>query len=97
MVWQLVNGEEMIICRLQEMVRLGVASSIMRTGKAYAIRRTKEVLRQKQKLRNGSVISGNSRERIWILTLRILLKSIFLIWRTDLEKVRLRINDMCLI
>ena len=86
----------MIICRLQEMVRLGVASSIMRTGKAYAIRRTKEVLRQKQKLRNGSVISGNSRERIWILTLRILLKSIFLIWRTDLEKVRLRINDMCL-
>ena len=81
---------------VEEMVRLGVASSIMRTGKAYAIRRTKEVLRQKQKLRNGSVISGNSRERIWILTLRILLKSIFLIWRTDLEKVRLRINDMCL-
>jgi len=97
MAWQLVNGEEMMICRLQEMVRLGVASSIMRTGKAYAIRRTKEVLRQKQKLRNGSVISGNSRERIWILTLRILLKSIFLIWRTDLEKAQLRINDMCLI
>jgi len=64
MAWQLVKGEEMIICQLQEMVRLGVASSIMRTGKAYAIRRTKEVLRQKQKLRNGSVISGNSRERI---------------------------------
>lgn len=52
----------MIICRLQEMVRLGAASSIMRTGKAYAIRRTKEVLRQKQKQRNGSVTSGNSRE-----------------------------------
>ena len=82
---------------VEEMVRLGAASSIMRTGKAYAIRRTKEVLRQKQKQRNGSVISGNSRERIWILTLRILLKSILLIWRTDLEKVRLRINDMCLI
>ena len=87
----------MMICRLQEMVRLDVASSIIRTGRAYAIRRTKEVLRQKQKLRNGSVISGNSRERIWILTLRILLKSIFLIWRTDLEKAQLRINDMCLI
>ena len=40
-------------------------------------KKNKEVLRQKQKLRNGSVISGNSRERIWILTLRILLKSIF--------------------
>ena len=52
----------MIICRLQEMVRLGAASSIMRTGKAYAIRRTKEVLRQKQKQRSGSVTSGNSRE-----------------------------------
>ena len=54
MAWQLVKGEEMMICRLQEMVRLGVASSIMRTGKAYAIRRTKEVLRQKQKLRKGA-------------------------------------------
>ena len=63
----------------------------------YAIRRTKEALRQKQKQRSGSVTSGNSREKIWILTLRILLKSILLIWRTDLEKVRLRINDMCLI
>ena len=86
----------MIICRLQEMVRLGAASSIMRTGKAYAIRRTNEVLRQKQKQRNGSVTSGNSRERIWISTLRTSLKSILPIWRTDLEKVRLRINDMCL-
>ena len=87
----------MMICRLQEMVRLGVASSIMRTGKAYAIRRTKEVLRQKQKQRSGSVTSGNSRERIWILTLRISLKSILLIWRTGLEKALSRIKDMCLI
>ena len=87
----------MIICRLQELVRLGAASSIMRTSKAYAIRRTKEVLRQKQKQRNGSVISGNSRERIWILTLRILLKSILLIWRIGLEKVQSKIKDMCLI
>ena len=63
---------------------------------AYAIRRTKEVLRKKQKLRNGSVTFGNSRERIWISTLRTSLKSILPIWRTDLEKVRLRINDMCL-
>lgn len=67
------------------------------SGKAYAIRRTKEVLRQKQKLRNGSVISGNSREKIWILTLRILLKSISLMWRTGLEKAQSRIKDMCLI
>ena len=65
-----------------------------RDGKAYAIRRTKEVLRQKQKQRNGSVTSGNSRERIWISTLRTSLKSILPIWRTDLEKVRLRINDI---
>ena len=28
----------------------------------------------------------NSREKIWILTLRILLKSISLMWRTGLEK-----------
>ena len=26
MAWQLVKGEEMIICRLQEMVRLGAVS-----------------------------------------------------------------------
>ena len=45
---------------------------------------------------SGSVTSGNSRERIRISTLRTSLKSIFLIWRTDLEKVRLRIKDMCL-
>ena len=68
-----------------------------RDGKAYAIRRTKEVLRQKQKQRSGSVTSGNSRERIWILTLRISLKSILLIWRTGLEKAQSRIKDMCLI
>ena len=87
----------MMICQLQEMVKHGAASSIMRTSRVYAIKRTKEALRQKQKQRSGSGTSGNSREKIWILTLRILLKSILLIWRTDLEKVRLRINDMCLI
>lgn len=48
MVWQLVNGEEMMICQLQEMVKHGAASSIMRTGRVYAIKRTKEALRQKQ-------------------------------------------------
>ena len=66
----------MMICQLQEMVKHGAASSIMRTGRVYAIKRTKEALRQKQKQRSGSVTSGNSREKIWILTLRILLKSI---------------------
>ena len=39
----------------------------------------------------------NSREKIWILTLRILLKSISLMWRTGLEKAQSRIKDMCLI
>ena len=73
----------MIICRLQGMVRLGVASSIMRTDKAYAIKRTKEVLRQKQRQKSGSATSGNSNKRIWTLILRILWKSILLIWRTD--------------
>ena len=87
----------MMICQLHEMVKHGAASSIMRTGKAYAIRRTKEVLRQKQKQRSESVTSGNSRERIWILTLRISLKSILMICRTGLEKVQSRIKDMCLI
>ena len=77
-------------------VKHGAASSIMRTGKVYAIRRTKEALRQKPKQRSGSVTSGNSNKRTWILILRTLWKSILLIWRTDLEKVRLRINDMCL-
>ena len=52
----------MMICQLQEMVKHGVASSIMRTGRVYAIKRTKEALRQKQKQRSGSVTSGNSRE-----------------------------------
>ena len=85
MVWQLVNGEEMMICQLQEMVKHGAASSIMRTGRVYAIKRTKEDLRQKQKQRSGSVTSGNSREKIWILTLRILLKSISLMWRIGLS------------
>ena len=41
MVWQLVNGEEMMICQLHEMVKHGAASSIMRTGRVYAIKRTK--------------------------------------------------------
>ena len=62
-----------------------------------AIKRTKEALRQRQKQRSGSVTSGNSREKIWILTLRISLKSILLIWRTGLEKAQSRIKDMCLI
>lgn len=97
MVWQLVNGEEMMICQLQEMVKHDAASSIMRTGRVYAIKRTKEALRQKQKQRSGSVTSGNSREKIWILTLRILLKSISLMWRTGLEKAQSKIKDMCLI
>ena len=60
-------------------------------------KKNKRGFKTKAEAEEGSVISGNSRERIWILTLRILLKSIFLIWRTDLEKAQLRINDMCLI
>ena len=63
----------------------------------YAIKRTKEALRQKQKQRSGSGTFVNSGEKIWILTLRILLKSISLIWRTGLEKAQSRIKDMCLI
>ena len=90
-----VTEEEMMICQLQEMVKHGAASSIMRTGSA--IKRTKEALRQRHKQRSGSVTSGNSREKIWILTLRILLKSISLMWRTGLEKAQSRIKDMCLI
>ena len=84
----------MMICQLQEMVKHGAASSIMRTGRVYAIKRTKEALRQKLKQRSGSVTSGNSREKIWILTLRILLKSISLMWRTGLEKAQSRIKDI---
>ena len=89
--------EEMITCQQQEMARRGLASSIMRTGRVYVIKRTKEALRQKLKQRSGSVTFGNSREKIWISTLRILLKSTLRIWRTGLEKVQLRIRDMCLI
>lgn len=85
----------MMIFQRQEMVKHGAASSIMRTGRVYAIKRTKEALRQKQKQRSGT--SVNSREKIWILTLRILLKSISLIWRTGLEKAQSKIKDMCLI
>ena len=40
----------MMICQLQEMGKHGVASSIMRTG--CVIKRTKEDLIQKQKLRS---------------------------------------------
>ena len=72
--------------QLHEMVKHGAASSIMRTGRVYAIKRTKEALRQKQKPRSGSVTSGNSREKIWILTLRILLKSISLIVENRLRE-----------
>lgn len=72
--------------QLHEMVKHGAASSIMRTGRAYAIKRTKEALRQKRKQRSGSVTSGNSREKIWILTLRILLKSISLIVENRLRE-----------
>lgn len=32
----------MMICQLQEMVKHGAASSIMRTGRVYAIKRTKK-------------------------------------------------------
>lgn len=84
----------MMICQLHEMVKHGAASSIMMTGRVYAIKRTKEALRQRQKQRSGSVTSGNSREKIWILTLRILLKSISLMWRTGLEKAQSKIKDM---
>ena len=87
----------MMIGQLYEMVKHDVASSIMRTGRVYAIKRTKEALRQKQKQRSGSGTSGNSREKIWILTLRILLESISLMWRIGLEKAQSRIKDMCLI
>ena len=40
----------MITCQQQEMARRGVASSIMRTGRVYVIKRTKEALRQKYKV-----------------------------------------------
>ena len=86
-----------MICQRQEMARRGVASSIMRTGRAYAIKRTKGALKQKQRQKSGNVTSGNSREKIWISTLRISLKSTLRIWRTGLEKVQSRIRDMCLI
>lgn len=67
------------------------------TGRAYAIKRTKEALRQKQKQRSGSGTFVNSREKIWILILRFLLKSISLMWRIGLEKAQSKIKDMCLI
>lgn len=59
-------------------------------------KKNKRGFKTKAEAEDGSVTSGNSRERIWISTLRTSLKSILPIWRTDLEKVRLRINDMCL-
>ena len=83
----------MMTCQQQEMARRGVASSIMGTGRVYVIKRTKEALRQKLKQRRGSVTFGNSREKIWISTLRISLKSTLRIWRTGLEKVQSRIRD----
>ena len=83
----------MITCQQQEMERRGVASFIMRTGRVYVIKRTKEALRQKLKQRSGSVTFGNSREKIWISTLRISLKSTLRIWRTGLEKVQSRIKN----
>lgn len=51
----------MMTCQQQEMARRGVASSIMRTGRVYVIKRTKEALRQKLKQRSGSVTFDNSR------------------------------------
>lgn len=63
MVWQLVNGEEMMICQLQEMVKHGAASSIMRTGRAYAIKRTKEALRQKVKRGVGAELPATAEKR----------------------------------
>ena len=85
-----------MICQRQEMARRDVASSIMRTGRVYVTKRTKEALRQKPKQRSGNVTSVNSNKRIWTLILRILWKSILLTWRTGLEKAQLRIKDMCL-
>lgn len=76
--------------------KTGVASSIMRTGKVYAVKRTKEALRQKLKQRRGNVTSDNNSKKIWTSTLRISLKSTLRIWRTGLEKAQLRIKDMCL-
>ena len=54
----------MMTCQQQEMARRDVASSIMRTGRVYVIKRTKEALRQKLKQRSGSVTFGNSRKKI---------------------------------
>ena len=54
----------MMICQLHEMVKHGAASSIMRTGRVYAIKRTEEDLRQRRKQRSGSVTFGNSRESV---------------------------------
>lgn len=60
-------------------------------------KKNKRGFKTKGEERSGSGTSGNSREKIWISTLRILLKSISLIWRTGLEKAQSRIKDMCLI
>ena len=57
-------------------------------------KKNKRGFKTKAEQRSGSVTSGNSREKIWILTLRILLKSISLMWRTGLEKAQSRIKDM---
>ena len=60
-------------------------------------KKNKRGFKTKAKQRSGSGTSVNSREKIWILALRILLKSISLMWRTGLEKAQSRIKDMCLI
>jgi len=47
MVWQLVNGEEMMICQLHEMVKHGAASSIMRTGRGVRHKKNKRGFKTK--------------------------------------------------
>lgn len=58
------KGKELMECRLRETVSCGAASSIMRTGRENAIRRTKEVLKQKERLRRGKEISGSNSNEI---------------------------------
>ena len=72
------------------------AAQILGVSRGYAYKIIRG-LNNELKEKGYRVISGNSRERIWILTLRILLKSISLMWRTGLEKAQSRIKDMYLI
>ena len=60
-LWARWKGDD-VICRQQETEKDGGASSIIRTGKASGIRRTKEGLRQRRKRMHGRGISGRSEE-----------------------------------